>query len=103
MECGTGYFDPGSLFAMHGESRYAYKHEIKRRKKDRVVYGSIDDNGKLQLKSVKNLERKTRISLTFRRVKDEVTKWLYKERIVGGASAFLVNKNKSLNDRTISS
>ena len=22
LECGTSYFDPGSLFAMHGESKY---------------------------------------------------------------------------------
>ena len=38
LECGAGYFEPGSLFAMHREGRYAYKHEMKRRYKDRVTY-----------------------------------------------------------------
>ena len=76
LECGTGYFDPGSLFAMHGESRYAYRHEIKRREKDRAVYATKNAAGNLKIKSVKNLERKTRISLTFRHVKDEATKRL---------------------------
>ena len=89
LECGTGYFDPGSLFAMHGESRYAYRHEIKRREKDRAVYASKNADGKLEIKSVKNLERKTRISLTFRHVKDEATKRLYKEGISGGAAPWL--------------
>ena len=93
LECGTGYFDPGSLFAMHGESRYAYRHEIKRRDKDRAVYATKNAAGKLEIKSVKNLERKTRVSLTFRHVKDEATKRLYKEGITGDASTWLY-KNK---------
>ena len=99
LECGTGYFDPGSLFAMHGESRYAYKHEIKRRKTDRAVYATRKESGDFKIKSVKHLERKTRISLTFRRVKDEVTQRLYKEGITGGASIYLINKKKSSDDK----
>ena len=102
LECGTGYFDPGSLFVMHGESRYAYKHEIKRRKTDRAVYATKKESGDFKVKSVKHLERKTRISLTFRRVKDEVTQRLYKEGITGGASIFLINKKKSFNDKKTS-
>ena len=89
LECGTGYFNPGSLFAMHGESRYAYGHEIKRREKDRAVYATKNADGKLEIKSVKNLERKTRISLTFRHIKDEATKRLHKEGITGGAGPWL--------------
>ena len=97
--CGTGYFDPGSLFAMHGESRYAYKHEIKRRKTDRAVYATRKESGDFKIKSVKHLERKTRISLTFRRVKDEVTQRLYKEGITGGASIYLINKKNSIDNK----
>ena len=98
LECGTGYFDPGSLFAMHGESRYAYGHEIKRREKDRAVYATKNADGKLEIKSVKNLERKTRISLGFRRVKDEATKILYKEGITGEAAPWLFRNKYSFDD-----
>ena len=99
LECGTGYFDPGSLFVMNGESRYAYKHEIKRRKTDRAVYAKKNESGDFKVNSVKHLERKTRISLTFRRVKDEVTRRLYKERITGGASIYLINKKNSIDNK----
>ena len=72
LECGAGYFEPRSLFAMHREGRYAYKHEMQRRMIDRAVYAKKLKNGMMKVSKVRNLKRKLRIALTFRRVKDEV-------------------------------
>ena len=74
LECGSGYFEPGSLFALHGESRYAYKHEIKRRERDRAVYARRTNEGDLKVHHVRNIRRKMRMAVTFRRIKDEVIK-----------------------------
>jgi hypothetical protein len=79
LECGTGYFEPGSLFAMHGESRYAYKHEIKRRESDRAVYARKTKTGAIKVHHVKNRSRRLRIALTFRHVKNKVIGMMHRE------------------------
>ena len=64
---------------MHGESRYAYKHEIKRRESDRAVYARKTKTGAIKVHHVKNRRRRLRIALTLRHVKNEVIKLLHKE------------------------
>ena len=73
--------------------------DIRQRKTDRAVYAKKNESGDFKVNSVKHLERKTRISLTFRRVKDEVTQRLYKEGITGGASIYLINKKNSIDNK----
>lgn len=72
LECGAGYFEPGSLFAMHREGRYAYKHEMQRRYTDRMVYAKQTKKGTMKVFKVRNIKRKERIAITFRHVKQSV-------------------------------
>ena len=88
LECGAGYFEPGSLFAMHREGRYAYKHEMQRRFKDRAVYAKTTKKGTTKVWKVRNLKRKLRIALTFRRVKDSVIAAKHHGQKVEASSAY---------------
>ena len=73
LECGAGYFSPGSLFAMHTEARYGYKHEIQRRRADGIVYASgLDQNSDPIVTRTAQLPRKTRYAVTFRTVRKPV-------------------------------
>ena len=87
LECGAGYFEPGSLFAMHREGRYAYKHEMTRRLTDRVVYAKQTTNAMKVIK-VRNVKRKLRIALTFRHVKEEVIRQKHAGEKVKSGSAY---------------
>ena len=96
LECGSGYFEPGSLFAMHGESRYAYKHEIKPRESDRVVYARKTKTGTIKVDHVKNLRRRLRIALTFRHVKKEVVQMMHRKgHLEKVKRTFLNNGNRN--------
>ena len=80
LECGTGFLTPGSVFIMHREARYGYKHEMKRRHADIVHYAVHNkSSSETQITRVVEMPRKMRYAVTFREVKEQVIK----DRVVG--------------------
>jgi hypothetical protein len=88
LECGAGYFEPGSLFAMHREGRYAYKHEMKRRLSDRVAFAKLTKKKEMKVWRVRHLKRRERIAITFRHVKGEVVEAKHRGSRVEASSAY---------------
>ena len=76
LQCGTGFLTPGSVFVMHREARYGYKHEMKRRSADTVVYATVNTtasgSGRIHITRVEEVKRSLRYAVTFRHVKQQV-------------------------------